>query len=83
MHAQYMQTRINATVHVPPSLGIELAGSVGRLVPLYCCVKIKAVPTHNVQMDDVPVTPVIISDAQEIQGSSVKKAPAKKSAKKK
>ena len=43
--------------------------------------KIKAVPTHNVQMNDVPVTPVIISDAQEIQGSSVKKAPAKKSTK--
>lgn len=45
--------------------------------------KIKAVPTHNVQMNDVPVSPVIISDAQEIQGSSVKKAPVKKTTKKK
>jgi len=45
--------------------------------------KIKAVPTHNVQMSDVPVTPVIISDAQEIQGAGEKKAPAKTSAKKK
>ncbi len=45
--------------------------------------KIKAVPTHNDQMNDVPVTPVIISDAQEIQGASVKKTPGKKSTKKK
>lgn len=44
--------------------------------------KIKAVPTHNVQMSDVPVTAVIITDAQELKGSSVKKASAKASTKK-
>ncbi len=44
--------------------------------------KIKAVPTHNVQMSDVPVTAVVITDAQELKGSSVKKVSAKASTKK-
>ena len=44
--------------------------------------KIKAVPTHNVQMNDVPVTPVVITDAKELNGTSVKRAPARKSVKK-
>lgn len=44
--------------------------------------KIKAVPTHNVQMNDVPVTAVIITDAQEMKATSVKKASAKASMKK-
>ena len=43
--------------------------------------KIKAVPTHTVQMSDVPVTPVIISDAQELNAPKTKKAPAKKKGK--
>ncbi|MBL0313332.1 MAG: peptidyl-prolyl cis-trans isomerase [Holophagaceae bacterium] len=41
--------------------------------------KIKAVPTHNVQMNgDVPVTAVLITDAQEVNGVPVKKPSAKK-----
>ena len=53
--------------------------------------KIKAVPTHTanaqhpqaglIPMSDVPVTPVLITDAQELSGSAAKKAPAKKSRK--
>lgn len=45
--------------------------------------KIKAVPTHTVQMSDVPVTAVIITDAQEVNGDPAKKAPGKVSKKKK
>ncbi|MBL0209645.1 MAG: peptidyl-prolyl cis-trans isomerase [Holophagaceae bacterium] len=45
--------------------------------------KIKAVPTHNVQMNDVPVTPVLITDAQELTEAPAKKAPAKAGSKKK
>lgn len=45
--------------------------------------KIKAVPTHNVQMNDVPVTAVVITDAQEVNGAPVKKTSAKTAKKKK
>ena len=44
--------------------------------------KIKAVPTHTVQMSDVPVTAVIISDAQELKGASAKPMLAKEKSKK-
>jgi peptidyl-prolyl cis-trans isomerase A (cyclophilin A) len=44
--------------------------------------KIKVVPTHTVQMSDVPVTAVIISDAQELKGASAKPAQTKEKAKK-
>lgn len=43
--------------------------------------KIKAVRTQNVQMNDVPVTSVIIDDAQEVKGLSGKKTPVKASTK--
>jgi peptidyl-prolyl cis-trans isomerase A (cyclophilin A) len=46
--------------------------------------KIKAVPTHTVEMNgDVPVTPVIITDAQELKGSPMKQVRAKAATKKK
>lgn len=45
--------------------------------------KIKEVPTHTVQMSDVPVTAVIITDAQEVKSAPVKKTSAKVSKKKK
>lgn len=45
--------------------------------------KIKAVPTHTVQMSDVPVTAVVITDAQELKDGPVKKTPAKQKRNKK
>ena len=44
--------------------------------------KIKSAPTHTVQMSDVPVTDVVITDAQEVNGVSSKKASPKVSPKK-
>ncbi len=43
--------------------------------------KIKAVPTHNAQMNDVPVTPVLITNAEELNAAPSKRHPSKKSTK--